>query len=373
MKHRVTFATASKAAIRVTVQGKAPTDVNRFLLTGHGDEKDIEFDVGSYVADVRNLGSGESYEYPFRIDASSEHIVHTVGRLSDEHSAWRSIAVHHQSSSAAKDETLTRSTGTAEFSNLRMRAPHQKLWRQFSGSRLASVDQPNITKLVRAGNWSDYPVVRHQFADGMGNSWHSYVPLFSGGTLVWYNEQGAGLPVIRPYESKSEAIVGSLNHSTRDEASEIVRWAAGSDEADAIRSIQHSRDDPWAAAAAALLLIRAGRGKDLGTYAGRFAQRHTWMADAGIIAAWWQASRAEETECLKQLAGAREHGQIYYWNSLAAGEQLLGALGSGSKSIQLRAAARKELGRWKRMRSGAVNAGAFAVWPTGDHKSDPTC
>lgn len=373
MKHRVTFATASKAAIRVTVQGKAPTDVNRFLLTGHGDEKDIEFDVGSYVADVRNLGSGDAYEYPFRIDASSEHMVHTVGRISDEHSAWRSIVVHHKSPLTEKDETLIHSTASHDVSNLRMRAPHQKQWRQFSGSRLASVDQPKITKIVRAGNWAEYPVVRHQFADGVGNAWHSYVPLFSGGTLLCYHEQGAGFPVIRPYESKSEAMVGSLTHSTRDEVSEIVRWAAGSDEADAIRSIQHSRDDPWAAAAAALLLIRAGRGRDLGSYAARFAQRHTWMADAGIIAAWWQASRAEETGCLTQLTSARENGQIYYWHSLTAAEQLLSALGSGSKSMPLRAAARKELGRWKRKRSGAINSGAFAVWPSGDHTGDPSC
>lgn len=372
MKHRVTFATASKAAIRVTVQGKAPTDVIRFLLTGHGDEKDIELDIGSYVADVSNLGSGESYEYPFRVDTSSEHIVHTVGRVSDDHSAWRSIVSQHQSPLITKDETPPGSSPTPSFSNLRMRAPHQKQWREFSGSKLARVDQPNITKLVRAGNWAEYPIVRHQFADGLGNAWHSYVPLFSGGTLLCCHDQKTGFPYIRPYESKSEAMVGGLSHSTRDEVSDIVRWAAGSDEADAIRSVQHSRDDPWAAAAAALLLIRAGRGKELGSYAVRFAQRHTWMADAGIIAAWWHASRAEEPECLTQLTGAREHGQIYYWNSLAAGEQLLSALGSGAKSMQLRATARKELGRWKRMRLGAVNSGAFAVWPSGDHKDHPS-
>jgi len=68
------------------------------------------------------------------------------------------------------------------------------------------------------------------------------------------------------------------------------------------------------------------------------------MADAGIIAAWRQASRSNETECLTQLTGAREQGQIYYWNSLAAGEQLLSALASGSKSKQLRAAAKKGIG-----------------------------
>ncbi|QHC37366.1 hypothetical protein [Komagataeibacter xylinus] len=371
MKHRVTFATASKAAIRVTVQGKAPTDVNRFLLTGHGDEKDMEFEVGSYIADVKNLGSGEFYEYPFRVDASSEHMVLAVGRLSDEHSAWRSIPVQQQSPSTEHNEMLARSNAGLNFFNLRMRMPHKKQWRRFSGSRLENVDQPNITKLVRAGNWSEHPVVGYQFDDDLGNTWHSYVPLFSGGTLLYYREQGSSLPAMRPYESKSEAMVGSLSHSIRDEVSEILSWAAGSSEADAIRSIQHSRDDPWAAAAAALLLIRAGRGNELGSYVVRFAQRHPWMADAGIIAAWWQASRSNETECLTQLSRAREQGQIYYWNSLAAGEQLLSALGSGSKSTPLRAAARKELGRWKRMRSGAVNSGAFVVWPSGDHKSDP--
>jgi hypothetical protein len=373
MKYSVTFATASKAAIRITVQGKAPTDVNRFLLTGHGDEQDIELDVGYYVADVRNLGSGESYEYPFRIDASSEHMVHTVGRMSDEHSAWRSIAVQHQSPSIAQDETLARSESALNSSILRMRAPHQKQWRQFSGSRLASIDQPNTTKIVRARNWAEYPIVRHEFADSFGNAWYSYVPLFSGGTLLYHPEDKSRLPSVRPYESKSEAMVGGLSNSTRDEVSEIVRWAAGSDEADAVRSIQNSRDDPWAAAAAALLLIRSGRGKDLGSYAMRFAQRHTWMADAGIIAAWWQAARSDETECLAQLIGARDQGQIYYWNSLSAAEQLLSALGSGAKSLQLRAAARKELGRWKRMRSGAVNSGAFVLWPSGEHRSNHAC
>jgi len=260
MKHRVTFATASKAAIRVTVQGKAPTDVNRFLLTGHGDEKDMEFEVGSYIADVKNLGNGESYAYPFRIDASSEHMVFTVGRLSNEHSAWRSIPVQQQSPSTAHNEMLARSNAVLNFSNLRMRTSHQKQWRQFSGSRLESVDQPNITKLVRAGNWSEHPVVGYQFDDELGNTWHSYVPLFSGGTLLYRHEQGSSLLAMRPYESKSEAMVGSLSHSTRDEVSEILRWAAGSSGSDTIRSIQYSRDDPWAAAAAACFLYERAVG-----------------------------------------------------------------------------------------------------------------
>ena len=88
------------------------------------------------------------------------------------------------------------------------------------------------------------------------------------------------------------------------------------------------------------------------------------MADFGVLAAWWKAASepGDEEGCLKMMMQARELGHIYFWNSFAYAEQLLSALGSGSKSAKLRSDARKETGRWKRLRSGATKAGAFAVW-----------
>jgi len=369
MSHQVTFATAVKGAFRVTVQGAQPDNVASVLLTGHGDEKDVSLGEGAYVADVINIGNGEHYGYHFTVDGASDNSVHRIGRESEPHAAWRSFhlkgrhsavtggwvnATHQEASSGPQQSSA----------KLRMRSRIGADWRSFSGTKMINSDRPGTFKVIRPKNWSENPFVRFDCSDHLSKTVQCFIPLFSGGTLVHWDEENDRLVSIAPCEPKSEAIVGSLSRSLRDEGPDIVRWASGGDEAEAVRTIMQSREDPWAAVAAGLLLVGSGQSRKIGPYTSRLAQRYAWLADAGVLAAWWLAatSPTEEKACLTLLTSAREDGQIYFWNSFALVEQLLSALGSGSTSTELRAKARKELGRWKRMRAGAVKVGAFPVW-----------
>lgn len=369
MSQQVTFATAAKGAFRVTIQGTQPHQVTSLLLTGHGDERDLALDVGNYTADIVNIGNGEHYKYSFAVDASADNRVHSVGRDGDSHVAWRSLAVKGRSLSVRSGNTQFKQDAEdlqPSSAKLRMRAKVGADWRAFSGTKLASPDHPGTFKIVRSGTWSECPIVRFEFTDHLRKAVHCYIPLFSGGTLLEWREADGHLLSIGPHEPKSEAVVGSLSNSLRAEVPDIVRWASGGGEAEAVRAIMQSREDPWAAAAAGLLLVGAGRSRHLGPYVARLAQRHAWLADAGVLAAWWLAASvpSEEKACLDLLMGARERGQIYYWNSFSLSEQLLTALGSGGGSTNLRTSARKELGRWKRLRDGAVKVGAFPLWVT---------
>ncbi len=257
------------------------------------------------------------------------------------------------------------SKGPGGASELKIRQQTTSGWRAFTGSRLVNAEVPRTLKILRLGSWAEHPVIRMDFTSRRGAAVHCLVPLFSGGTLMRWGEDDCLTEMI-PCEPKSAALVGSLCNSMRHEMSAIVQWASGSDESEAMRTIMQSRDDPWAAVAAGLLLVGSGRVKQVGSWPQRFAARHAWLSDFGVLGAWWQAANQphDEKDCLALLKQARERGHIYFWNSFPLSEQLLTALSSSAKSTELRAEARKELGRWKRMQSGAVRVGAFPIWVT---------
>lgn len=364
MSHFVKFIASVKAAFRVTIQGKHPNEISSFLLTGDGDTKNLELKQGDYTAGILNIGSGEAYSFLFSVNSDESNEVQYVGRRSNVSSAWRSATREntvHPSLETAMPSISDLPQGFAA-AKLRMRGTDLPKWRSFSGSYLTTSARPEAVKVVRSKNWGNAPIVRCDLANAFGRRWHSFIPLFSTGTLIHVDKIGNGLISISPNDPKSQALVGSLNNSHRGEASQIVEWATGVPMADALRTIQQSREDPWAAVATGLLLIGAGQSKCLGQHSLRLAQRNAWLADASVVAAWWLASQSDEDGCLMQLTRARKAGQIYYWNTFSLAEQLLSALGSNANSTKTQADARKELGRWKRFRSGATNIGAFVAW-----------
>ncbi len=366
MSGRVTFSATSKGAFRVEVAGAGSRNISRLLLAGHGDERSLELADGRYNVDVTNIGTGARHSLSFDVQASAPESMVNVGSDRPRRATWRSAAGGSWRPegwlAAKRGKTSSSDRNASTWPMLRTRTPLG--WRAFAGTIMTNSDLPMALKIVRPGAWSARPLVRIELPGRDGESLHSFVPLFSGGTLIRWSEDGGRLLDMVPCEPKSAAIVGALAYADRNELSDILTWAAGSDEADAVQLVMHSRDDPWIAAAAGLLLIGSGSMKRSASSLSRLAARQSFIADLGVLAAWGRAvdNPEEEVACLNCLAQARRGGIVFFWHTLTIGDRLLTALASGAKSGAVRAQAREELGHWKKLNMAAFKVGVCSGW-----------
>ena len=365
MSSRVTLAANSKGAFRVEVAGTRPDDVTRLMLTGQGDDHEMELPAGPYTANVTNIGTGSRHSFDFQV-GETEYLL-SIGGDRTRGANWRSVSKKEGAPKGWKE------TGIKEAASGDGQAPYFPMlqtqtssgWRPFSGTVMVNDDLPNALKVVRSKTWSATPLLRVEFTPNDGSPAHSFVPLFSGGTLVRWHGDDRRLIELEPCELKSSAIVGSLTNSIREELPQILQWAAGSDEAEAVQLIMNARDDPWIAAATGLLLVGSSRLKQNASSLSRLAARNYWIADLGVLAAWgWAADTPDdETGCLDLLRRARERGVVYFWQTCSIADRLLTVLASNSRSTAVRASGRKEHGLWKRLRADTFKVGAFLGRP----------
>jgi hypothetical protein len=371
LSSRVTLATNGKGAFRVEVAGTRPDDVTRLMLTGQGDEHEIELPAGPYTANVTNIGTGEQQSFEFQV-GETEHLLNIGGDRS-RRANWRSVSEREGAPKGWKAAGMEEAaSGNGQASSLPVLQTHTSLgWRPFSGTVMVNDALPNAWKVVRSKTWSETPLLRVEFAGIDGRPAHSFVPLFSGGTLVLWHGDDRRVIEIKPCEPKSAAIVGSLTNSIREELPKILQWAAGSDEVEAVQSIMNSRDDPWIAAATGLLLLGSARLKQNGSSLSRVAARNPWIADLGVLAAWGRAvdTPDDEAACLDLLTQARVGGTVYFWQTCSIADRLLTALASNSRSTAVGSRGRKEHDRWKRLRADAFKVGALLGWPASTQRA----
>ncbi|MFG1284885.1 hypothetical protein [Xanthobacter autotrophicus] len=359
---KLTFSAAVKGAFRVTVLGSRPNAVFTVMLTGSGDQRELELDDGEYIARVTDLSTGAEYSFPVLADASNHQIIKVPETVATSRStgSWRNALSRKSDLPQSLSPWAEGMGGTKGRYRLQTKTPNGD-WRKFAGKTLTNPRFPESLKIMRPGAWSENPILRLQF-DAYGGPSHVYVPMFSGGTRIQSSPEG--IVDILPFEQTSAAVVGSLSHSLRSEVTQIIQWASGGSTDEAGRSLMQSRDDPWLAAAAGLLLLNGGKSKTSIAGVARLALRHTWMADLGIIGAWWSAidQPKDETGCLNFIAQARELGTIYFWDTFAVADKLLATLVSGKNSPSLRTSAGKEFGRWRALRDNAFRVGASVAW-----------
>ncbi len=219
---RVTFAATSKGAFRIEVAGTRPDDVTRFMLTGQGDEHELDLPGGPYTAYVTNIGTGERQSFDFEIE-QPEIILKIEGDRS-RRATWRSlsgIVERPHGWIARRTEEVPPDDGEVPYlPAIRMRTSTGR--GDFSGAVMVNADLPTALKLVRSASWFATPLVRVEF-DGAGRiPMQCSIPLFAGGTLVRWNDEDGQVHEIMPWEPKSAAIVGSLANSTRDELPSIL-------------------------------------------------------------------------------------------------------------------------------------------------------
>jgi hypothetical protein len=359
---KLTFAAAMKGAFRVNVIGPRPNDVFTVMLTGSGDERELELDDGEYLAHVTDLSTGAEHSIPVVVDGSDHQIIQistTVATLRATGS-WRYASGRKSELSPASSPWSEAMSGAVGRYHLQTKTA-SGVWRRFVGKTLTNPRFPESLRIMRPSSWSEAPILRLQF-DGYDGPTHVYVPMFSGGTLIQCSHKG--VVNILPFEQTSAAVIGSLSHSLKSEVAQVIQWASGGSTDDAVRSLMQSRDDPWLAAAAGLLLLDGGKSITSSVGAARLAERHTWMADLGIVRAWWSAidQPKDELGCLNFIAQARELGTVYFWDTFAVVDKLLATLVSGKSSSSLRTSARKELSRWNAKRVNAFQVGASVAW-----------
>ncbi|MBU1307187.1 MAG: hypothetical protein KKF33_16920 [Alphaproteobacteria bacterium] len=359
---RLTFSAAVKGAFRVTILGPRPDAVFTVMLTGSGDERELELDDGEYIAQVTDLSTGAEHSFAVVVGGSNHQIVKVP--MSDATSrstgSWRYASAKKSELAPAASPWTEGMGGAKGRYRLQSKTPSGE-WRKFAGKTLTNPRFPESLKIMRPGVWSESPILRLQF-DAYDGPSYIYVPMFSGGTRIQCSPRG--IVEILPFEQTSAAVVGSLSHSLRSEVAQVIQWASGTSTDDAVKSLTQSRDDPWLAAAAGLLLVNSGKSKTSIAWAARLATRHTWMADLGIVGAWWSAidQPKDETGCLNFIAQARTLGTVYFWDTFAVVDKLLAALVSSKGVPSLRTSAGMELGRWKSLRDNAYQVGASVAW-----------
>ncbi|OHC59154.1 MAG: hypothetical protein A3D16_21735 [Rhodobacterales bacterium RIFCSPHIGHO2_02_FULL_62_130] len=359
---KLTFSAVVKGAFRVNVIGPRPNDVFTVMLIGSGDERELELDDGEYFAHVTDLSTGAEDRFPVVVDRNNHQIVRVQMSQATALStgSWRNALAKKSelpSTATPWEEEITGNKGRYRLQTKRLSGG----WRKFTGKVLTNPRFPESLKIMRPGAWPESPVLRLQFDTSLGPA-HVYVPMFSGGTQIKRSTEG--IANILPFEQTSAAVVGSLSHSLRSEVIHIIQWASGGSTDDAVKSLMQSRDDPWLAAAAGLLLLNGGQSRTTLSWAARLASRNAWMADLGIIGAWWNAidTPKDEDGCLHLIAQARDLGNVYFWDTFAVVDKLLATLISGKSSPSLRASAGKELRRWKALQEGAFQVGASVAW-----------
>lgn len=364
MSRIVTFTNDQKGAFRIDVSGRPVSNQASALLTGMGDVCDIALADGTYRASVTNVGTGHVLEFDFHVDGADTTISinQTASPIAG---AWRWLS---NKPSGTKLPAWTTSKlpirYDADVGTLDLKCRAAWGWSGFSGTAKLRSDLPGLIKVERAGQWSEQPVVRVSF-DTSKERLRAYFPLFAGGTLVSLESNGGRAYLgFAPCDAKAQALVGGLERSFPQEGLPIVRYATGREsEVGQTVSLGRSRD-PWTSAASALLLIRSGEAKALGSAVVRHALHYHWLADFGVIAAWSVAAQrgADEEKCLDLVQKARRDGHVYFWLTYALAEQLLSALTTGKRSAEFRGRARQEYASWKKLKSKASPAGAFSVW-----------
>lgn len=214
-------------------------------------------------------------------------------------------------------------------------------------------------------------------------AWRTGLPLFPDGVwLMLRPSLGPKGPdvtaTMRPVSEQAAILIGSLQRALPEEVNGILGGAMGvgvdgvrSDSAGlnspAMEALYHKANDPWAAAAGALLLVRTGQSAQAIDWTLNLADRFPWLPDASVAAAWAEVAASRDSELdaewrsLERLKCARSWGAAYFSASNVLALQMLMALAFGS-SMEIRRAAKQERSRWLRHGRRAVRTGAFLAW-----------
>jgi hypothetical protein len=385
-KDRPKFRIASPGpgAYRVRFVGENPANVANTVFSSSSDIRHLKLEPGRYTAEIEPISSGARLIQKVTLDSPATTIqlhdtfveqpwIPTTGARP----SWSGSAEAKAIAEELDPNTIERtfSVGVATDTN-----PGSAGGWRAEAPRVSIVDAKGagLGLLVRRPqNWKECSRWLLTIAVEDDALWRVPLPLFKGGLQLSFSPiQSPTGPdfalALSPRDPAKAALVSALERQFVDAATDVVKsslQAAGGGVSvkRAVDTLADSLQDPWAAIAAAHLLVRAGNRRAVVEPVGRLQSRCPWLPDAAVVLAWAEAqSRSSrvsvEARCLELIELARRAGATFYTASDSLAVELLTALSVGALDSKTKKAASRERNLWIRRSKSRMPTGAFLSW-----------
>lgn len=388
---RVNFQSSREGAYRVKLVGEDPTSVSTALMMDRLAEP-LQLQPGRYTAYIEDFASpGQTVqeihvpagvgEEPLVIALDEEE--HPYGAASlwrpsrpsrnvpgDAFNPWEKTSIFK---SEAEEGVRSRkfSVGLSCDRNPCGRGGWRAAELPFEQS-IDPADSSLILTFSQPADWRKFPRWRLTVSVEDDVAWRVPLALFRGGLVIRLSPtataSGPDVAVrMMPKAPRTAALVGGLQKHFPDQPDALIEWSSGSPVESALSSLAEKMSDPWAAAAAALLLVRCGEVARVAQWVTNLNDRFPWLGDASVAAAWAGAAtspdaRQVEARALELLIQGRRRGAPYFAASNVLALEMLGALATGSLESAVRARARRERAIWSRHGRRTMRTGVFLSW-----------
>lgn len=378
------LAPASDGAFRVRLVGADPANVAHAILAGRDRRVTVRLAPGDYTAYVESL-------------TSYARVVQTVSIPERGGPRTLTLAVQEAAPHAPVQATSSRpsraavSRGPDLVAEKTLKVALSKPLRFSVGLSADAFDDrpgswdgpepevrltqdPNTRGLVlevhRCDDWLTRPKWRLTVAVENDQPWHAPLPLFKGGVRVTLTPTSTPhgpdfAATFTPCRIPTAALIASLTRLAGEDAEQVIAWTVSDDAGDPLSFLARKLEDPWAAAAAALLLVRTERVADAKDWINRLARDFPWLPDAAVAGAWAFAAvsrtsvKQTERHCLGLMRSARQRGSPYYMLTMALAGEILTALAAGAQDNGVRSAAKDEREAWAKHSRRALRTGAI--------------
>jgi hypothetical protein len=201
------------------------------------------------------------------------------------------------------------------------------------------------------------------------------LPLYRDGIVVavdpiFDSDGGVDLRVeVTAANPRVQALIATLGGQSSSEAMSVLQWAADAPESDAVAILAEKVRDLWAATAAAVLLVKAGRIRGVESWLINLARLSPHIPDAAIAAAWGTIAAGEESD-LKAVEEQAMHylgraGRIGAPNFTVANSlnlELLSSLRSTAVEAGVRKAAAREYVRATERSRFRLFKSPYMIW-----------
>jgi hypothetical protein len=381
------FKSPGEGAYRVQLLGADPSASTSISFLGGGDIQRVELPTGDYTALIQPLGTSEQTQQALTLDDASVAIA-----LQDQIS-WGGLAqvkpqTARPSWTARYDAKMATGleTGPDRPKAFNVGISVDDLPGARGGWRAAAPhlaqamsDGSGLALMIRRpSDWKARPRWRLTIGVEGDGLWRVPLPLFRGGLELMLTPvstpTGADLALsLTPKDPAKAALVANLHQTFAADPKRLVRAALSSAPSggglggDPVEVLSERLDDPWIAAAAALLIARNGEIRKVEKGVRRLHEAYPWLPDAAVAVAWaYAAGKGDrgdiEAQCLNAIVSARMGGATFFVAADALAADMLTALSIGAVAAEVRAKAKKELGVWNRRSRRRMPTAPFLSW-----------
>lgn len=360
----VTFQSPGPETYRLRVVGRSPSDVYNALLIGNQGLATFELPFGTYAAHLEPLKnpvettqtiSVSAGDGPLSIVLVDESGTNSQSRLPEPETSRGMLPLSFDYVLA--DDDAPKPTSKLEVELAIASAVGQHL---IHSPPVALVEEKSrrdevILKLHISEN--ERYAHRHPFViscPDAGIAVRGVIPWFAGGTevkLAW-RSPGTISVSLTPSDQTTKLLLAGLERGSPSERTLIAEHSSPGGIDSAIEYLAQKKQDPWAAVAAAYLLLRTPTFDSVKPWIFNLKALFDWMPDASILATWAEiASANEDSEeldhlCLEQMCFARALGTPYFRITLLVALELLDTLTVSATTADLRRRAAKEAKAW---------------------------